>query len=69
MEPESGWQFVDAVHFGATVLNGQPKGQELKFRVITFNKAGDGTLSNTYQGWNFIHCYQCPFHIGLDSNK
>ena len=50
MEPESGWQFVDAVHFGATVLNGQPKGQSLKFRVITFNKAGDGTLSNTYQG-------------------
>ena len=41
--PETGWHFVDAVHFRETVLTGQT----LKFRIIASNKAGEGTPSNS----------------------
>ena len=47
IEPETGWHFVDAVHFRETVLTGQPQGQTFKFRIIASNKAGEGTPSNS----------------------
>ena len=45
--PAIDWQDVAVAMDSATTLADQPRGQDLEYRVVAVNKAGDGEPSNT----------------------